>query len=454
MSAKRTRDIRTLWRGGLDDGITDRVKALIQDQEQASERLIGWVQLALVLTFATFYFVGPRPTDAPARMLVEPVPIVLAAYAVFTIARLVLAYRVRLPGWLLVLSILVDTALLISLIWVLHGQYGQPPPFSLKVPTFIYLFVFIALRALRFDHRYVLLAGATAALAWVGLLLIVIEASGPDAVTRDFTRYINGNFILRGAEFDKIFTLLIVTGVLAIAIWRARRMLITAVREEAEGRDIKRFLPDGVADAITHSETMIQAGQAEERQAAIVMLDIRGFTRFSTTVPPAGVVDMLTSLHARIVPIIEANGGIIDKFLGDGVMATFGAVAPSLTAAADALRALEAVMDEVVHWQAEHGGSGTSDGLRVNGAAAAGTVVFATLGSAKRLEYTVIGEAVNLAAKLEKHNKIEGTSALVPLGMFELALTQGYDPIQKFERRDMRTIAGAPEPMTLTVVRA
>ena len=442
------------WAPGADQEMPERVRALILEQEQDSERLIGWVQLSLVVIFAAFYFVGPRPTDAPARMLIEPVPIVLAAYALFTIARLILAYRIRLPGWLLVLSILVDTGLLISLIWVLHAQYGQPPPFSLKVPTFIYLFVIISLRALRFDHRYVLAAGVTAACAWMALLLLVIEASASDALTRDFTRYINGNFILRGAEFDKIFTILTVTGVLSIAIWRARQILITAVREEVASRDIKRFLPVGVTTAITHSETVIEAGQAEERDAAVVMLDIRGFTSFSTTVPPAGVVEMLTSLHARIVPIIERHGGIIDKFLGDGVMATFGAVEPSATAAADALRALEAVMDEADTWRstlvdAQHGNT-----LCLNGAAAYGTVVFATLGSSERLEYTVIGEAVNLAAKLEKHNKAEATTALVTRAMFESAKQQGYAPPKTFEQRPARSVSGAPGQIDLTILRS
>ncbi len=58
-----------------------------------------------------------------------------------------------------------------------------------------------------------------------------------------------------------------------------------------------------------------------------MMIDIRGFTPFAATVPPKAVVDMLTSFHARIIPIVRANGGVIDKFLGDGVMATFGAAA-------------------------------------------------------------------------------------------------------------------------------
>jgi adenylate cyclase len=341
--------------------------------------------------------------------------------------------------------------LLLALIWSFHNQYHQSAPFSLKVPTFIYVFVFIALRALRFDPRYVLTAGLAAAAGWALLLIAVLVKTGPGAITRSFTDYLSSNHILLGAEFDKIFTVLLVTGILAFAIAQARTTLVTAVAEQAAGREIRRFLSERVAETITHSDKVIEAGQAIERNAAILMLDIRGFTRFSTRVPPREVVRLLTKLHARIIPPIEANGGIIDKFLGDGVMATFGAVETSSTAAADALRALDTAMAEAAGWRRDIAETGGTGGLDVNGAVAAGPVVFATLGNADRLEYTVVGEAVNLAARLEKHNKVEGTRALVPLATLELARAQGYksEPLQY--RRQSR-IADVTTPLDLVVL--
>src|SRR5918999_2620124 len=137
--------------------VPSRVATLIRAREEESERLIGWVQLAIAATFAALYLIAPRPLDAGMAMLM-PVPLALTGYTLFTAARLWLAYRGFLPGWLLVLSMLVDTALLLGLIWSFHIQYEQPVAFSLKVPTFVYLFAFIALRALRFDPRYVLSA--------------------------------------------------------------------------------------------------------------------------------------------------------------------------------------------------------------------------------------------------------------------------------------------------------
>src|SRR5215467_1149376 len=131
--------------------VPHRVAELIRAREEDSERLIGWVQLVMAATFATLYVIAPRPLDAGMSML-APVPLALSGYAAFTAARLWFAHRGFLPGWLLVLSMLVDTALLLGLIWAFHFQYEQPAAFSLKVPTFVYIFAFIALRALRFDH--------------------------------------------------------------------------------------------------------------------------------------------------------------------------------------------------------------------------------------------------------------------------------------------------------------
>lgn len=408
-----------------DPQIPDRVRTLIDRQEMLSERLIGWVQLAVVLTFGALYLITPRPADAGMPMY-EPVPIALGIYAVFTLGRLLASYRGRLPGALVVLSILADIALLLGLIWSFHIQYGQDAAFSLKIPTFIYIFVFVALRALRFDPRYVLTAGVSAALGWGLLLWATVDASPETAITRNFVTYLTSNSILLGAEFDKIFTILIVTGILTAAVWRARRTLLTAVREETAGREVRRFLSAGVAEAIASADHIIEPGTAAERQAAIVMLDIRGFTRFSTMVPPRQVVDLLTEFHARIVPIVRDNGGVIDKFMGDGVMATFGAVSPSPTAAADALRVLDLIMVEAESWAGVLRRGGVNEPLSVNGAMSFGPVVFAALGNADRLEYTVIGEAANLAAKLEKHNKAAATRALTDAASYDAAVAQGY----------------------------
>ncbi len=439
-----------MLRGSLrTTALPERVRDAVNAQELESERLIGWMQLLFAMLFLALFSLAPRPIDAPMSVY-QPVPFALLGYATFTLMRLYASYRGFTPAWLLVISIFLDVALIIGLVWYFHVQYDQPPAFALKVPTFIYLFAFVALRALRFDPRYVMLSGLFAAAGWLLLVAWTISESPYGTITQSFTIYVNnGDRILRGAEFDKVFSILTVTGILTVAIWRARQMLLRALTEVSNTQELKKFLSQGVAETITDQGETLKAGVATERQAAIIMVDIRGFSHFSSQVSPQEVVAMLTSYHDRIVPLITKHGGVVDKFMGDGVMATFGAVAASDRAARDAMSALEDILRAATRWRRENQAHALGKVLEINVAAASGPVVFATLGSEDRLEYTVIGSAANLAAKLEKHNKDEKTSALVTRDMWSTARKQGYQPRVRHEKRRNRRVAGVSKPMNL-----
>jgi adenylate cyclase len=424
-----------------------RVDSAIVRQQDASERLIGWIQLAVVVTFGTLYALSPKTFTKSAPF--APVPYVLLAYFGFTVMRLLLAYRGRLAGWLLTLSVVIDMTLLMGLIWSFHLQYGQPPSFYLKAPTLLYVFIFIALRALRFEARYVVLAGLAGAIGWGFLIIyVLISEPGNPMITRNYVTYLTSNSILLGAEFDKIVSILVVTAILALAIYRARRLLVRSVVEEAAARDLSRFFAPEIANRIKGSEHEIHAGEGELRDAAILVTDIRGFTPYSTTVPPSEVIQLLTEYQARMVPLIQQHGGSVDKFLGDGVLATFGVALPSETYAADALAAAAAVIAEGDAWAAERRRDGKPP-LQVNASVATGRVVFGAVGDASRLEFTVIGDAVNLAAKLDKHSKAEKCRGLTTRTAYELARTQGFAPANPPKMLPARTVEGVPEPVDL-----
>ena len=161
-----------------------------------------------------------------------PVPWALAIYLVLTLIRLVWAQRRRLPDWSLRLSVVFDMMLLMGLIWSFHLQYMQPASFYLKAPTVLWVFIFIALRALRFEARFVALAGLVAVAGWILMVLYVVFGD-PDnmMITRDYVTYMTSNAVLIGAEVEKIFSILMVTGAIALALVRAKNLLIRAVAE-------------------------------------------------------------------------------------------------------------------------------------------------------------------------------------------------------------------------------
>ena len=432
--------------------LPERVQAAIRRQEVESQRLISLLQLGVVLFFMLLAAIQPdQSASARTPGGLDPVPAVLGGYALFTLVRLYLSWRERLVSWFLYLSIVVDMALLLALIWSFHIEYGQPPSFYLKAPTMSYVFIFIGLRVLSFRARYVVAAGVTAAAGWGVLAAYAVHASGGrEMITRDYVEYMTSNSILIGAEADKIIAILVVTVVLAVAMNQARRLVVRSAAEGEAARDLARFFSPEVAEQITASEQVVEAGRGEAREAAIVFCDIRGFTRFAHTVSPGEVIAMLADYQHALVPIIQAHGGTIDKFMGDGIMATFGAVRPSDCAAADALRAVDAVIEAAADWGRARAAEGRPV-HRVNAAAAFGPIVFGAVGDGERLEYTVIGDPVNQAAKLEKANRAEGVDALTDRGTFEAAVRQGY-AAESVEHRSGSSLEGFDEPVDLVVL--
>jgi len=436
--------------GGGESELPERVREAIQSQGDATERLIGWIQLAVVLTFATLYAISPK--TFPAEQAFEPVPWVIGTYALFTLLRLALAYRISLPGWFLILSIVFDMALLFGLIWTFHIQYQQPASFYLKAPTLLYVFIFIALRALRFEARFVIAAGLAAAVGWLLMVLYVIKIDPSDnMITRDYVAYMTSNSILLGAEFDKIVSILMVAAILGVALTRGRALLVRSVAEGAAARELSRFFAPEVAERIRGAAQEVAVGSGELREAAILNLDLRGFTRFAKTQSPDEVMGLLAEYQHNMVQAIQDHGGSIDKFLGDGIMATFGVSEHSESYAADSLRALDRAVALGAEWTAAKRAAGILCPA-VNGAVASGRVVFGAVGDATRLEYTVIGDSVNLSAKLEQHNKVLRSRALTDAATFDLACAQGYAPAAEVRRLEAVEVAGLDQGIDLVVL--
>lgn len=433
-----------------DETLPARVRAAIHRQQDFSERLAAWVQFGIVIFISVLYILAPKTYRGD--WLYPPVTLALAVFLLAVTARLILAYRRRLPGWLLAGSVVFDIVLLLALIWSFHIQYAQPPAFYLKAPTILYLFVFIALRALRFEARYVIIAGVTAAAGWLTLAAYAIIADpAGGAVTKDYVHYLTSNSVLIGAEVSKTIAILVFTGVLSVALVRARRLMVRSVVEAVAARDLSRFFAPEVAARITGAERRVGPGHGEARQASILTTDIRGFTRLAREMEPSDLIGLLVEYESRLVPVIQRHGGSIDKFLGDGILATFGAAEPSDSHAADAMRALEAVIVESDAWNAERSAAGRGP-LTIGAAVTTGRVVFGAVGDASRLEYTVIGDAVNLAAKLEKHNKVLVTRALATEAAVALAAEQGYRPAREPDNLRQTEIPGIEEPIDIVVI--
>lgn len=439
------------WRALLGASPAEELPAAvvksIKGQEWSSEILMRLVQLGIVVAFGVLYFVSPKTNAATSFSLV---PIVLTAYFVLTLVGLIWSFRRELPDWAAYGSIAIDLTLLMVLIWSFHWQYEQPTSFYLKAPTFMYVFIFITLRALRFRPGFVIVAGIASILAWAAMVGNVLLAEGSEPLTRDYVEYLTSNSLLIGAEIDKLIAVGVVSGILYVQLRRTRALLVQAVSQGAAAANLSRFFDETVASRIRISDDL--SSQGARRDVAVLFVDLRGFTQLAARVEPTEVIRVLGEYQRRIVPIIRDHGGVIDKFLGDGIMATYGAAEESPTYAADALRTVDAIVADAACWS-DDGPLRRLPPRSLGAAVTAGPVIFGTVGDATRLEFTVIGAPVNLAAKLEKTNKPVGSQAITTADAYALAVAQGYSPRQP-TASVRREIGGVPGPQELVILHA
>lgn len=441
------------WRTALADALgfvhgesPARAADAIRAHAHASERLTAWTQLGGALLFLFIYLATPTRFTVDAAF--EPAPLALLLYAGFVAARLWLAYRSEVPVVVQAGAIVLDFALLYGLIALLPFAYHAPLALALKHTAFAYAFALVALRALRLEPGWVAFSGAVAAGGWA--LLALVAAQSPGALTADPLVYFSSPRVLPAAEFDRVAALLAVTAVLWLAVRRGRVLVYKAYISDAATRELSRFFTPELAKRLATGNDATVPGRAQMRDAAVIFFDMRGFSNLSRTMTPTAMIALLSAYHALVVPIVRAHGGSVDKFLGDGILASFGAVEPSTTYARDALMSAVAIAEATDAWRAERQGQGLP-APDIGMGLASGPILFGAIGIQDRLEYTVLGDAVNLAAKLEKHTKVEQVRGLTTADTYILAYEQGFK--QPLEVRAARQVAGVDGQFDLAVIR-
>lgn len=323
------------------------------------------------------------------------------------------------------ITLLADFAIVI---FVLISWYSlmesQNPAFFLKNSVLFYFFLPLALTALRFNPRQVYLCLLLFLVIYYGFVLYGLLQGMP--LTNDWEVYLFG----KGVALSDILTTkpLVYTAMalaLAYGIRRSRVMLNKMGKAVEETSALSRFFSPAVVQEITEHPSMIQGGQ--NRRALVMFCDIRGFTTLSEQMSPGDLSVFLSRYRREMTEIIFRHEGLLDKYIGDGLMALFGiperpggaeevcrsglqAAEEMLQAAADMNRfdALKLILPP---------GSSLKIGIGLH----YGELFAGTLGFKDRLEFTAIGDAVNTASRLEGLSKEMGFPLIVSEQVYRLA---------------------------------
>ena len=211
--------------------------------------------------------------------------------------------------------------------------------------------------------------------------------------------------------------------------------MVEGLKEREVIRDLfGKYVPESVAEQLVAEQGAIDPHRAE---GTILFADVAGFTSVAERIDPVDIVDMLNAYFTVVAEILEAHDGVITQFQGDDLLAMFNVPLEDPDHAAQAVRAADAMRTAV----AERTFAGQTLSCRIG--ITTGEVVAGVVGAAGRLSYTVHGDSVNLAARLEQMNKETGTSILVAETTIERA------PSLAFRRIGTVDVRGKAEPVTV-----
>jgi len=314
---------------------------------------------------------------------------------------------------------------------LLIAVFPSEAAWSLASPILLLYPLFIASSALSLVARLPVSLGIVAAVEYVllsRLLLADVDPAGlPPWATAPNPFFSRGIALILGG---------CISGFVA---GQVRRRFLEVFRATEERARIARTFGQHVSPQVV--EKLLAQGtrpESEMRYVCVMILDIRGFTTLSEGRDPAEVVALLNRLFSFMIEITNEEKGIINKFLGDGFMAVYGAPVSDGGECRNAVRAARrilAALDE------ENARSGT--GIRVGIGLHAGEAITGEVGSAERKEYTVIGDVVNVASRVEGLNKELGTRALVTE-----AVREALDPPERdLPDRGQVPVKGRAEPV-------
>ena len=296
------------------------------------------------------------------------------------------------PEALKYLSAFIETS--IPTAGMIVGSFFLGPVYTLFTPATLLYPLFISLSALRLNVRLCIFTGAVAGLEYAILsVYYVSKVSDPtvEPILVGLPHHLFKAFVL--------FLIGVVTGLVTLQIRKRILSSLSAIEERNRvSRTFGEYVSPEVMDKLLDLKPDLRS---ESKNVCVMFLDIRNFTGFAEKRSPEEVVRYLESLFEFMIEIVNRHHGIINKFLGDGFMAVFGA---PLSDGRDCANALEAAR-EILARVREEAELGTILPTTIGIGLHAGEAVTGSIGSTLRREYTVIGDVVNLAARIEKLNK-------------------------------------------------
>ena len=306
-----------------------------------------------------------------------------------------------------------------------------PTAMQFQFGTFVYFFVLLSFATLAYSWRTLVAMGVwttalwSAGVGWVILQPVVAPelSAAVQAALAGHPRlleFLDPNRVHVPIRVQELVVFLIVAGTLALSGWRANRLLIKQAGVERERANLPRYFSPNVVEELSHNDEPLKRVRTQD--VAVLFVDIVGFTAMAAGRSPRQVIETLRDFHGRMEREVFAHGGTLDKYLGDGLMATFGTPWTGERDAGNALRCARAMIGAVQDCNAERAARGEPT-IRAGFGIHYGPAVLGDIG-ANRLEFAVIGNTVNVASRLEALTRELGVALIASDALIERAKSE------------------------------
>jgi adenylate cyclase len=332
-----------------------------------------------------------------------------------------------------------------------------PIGMQFRFNTFIYFFVLLATAPLAYSWRTVIAMGSWTAALWaaaVGWAWLQPETHAAlaervrAAVGSDVRMFavIDPTAIHITARFQEIVVFLIVSVTLAVAVRRSNALLVSHAGIERERTNLARYFSPNVVEQLSKNDEPLK--QVRTENVAVLFADIVGFTAYADGRNPAEVIGTLRRFHERMEREIFRHEGTLDKYLGDGLMATFGTPFPGASDAGNALRCAQAMLGAIDELNRERKHRDEPP-VRISIGLHYGQVVLGDIGL-NRLEFAVIGTTVNAASRLEGLTRDFGCAVIASDDLVQQARAEDVSSDADFKHlvaQPPQAIRGLEQPL-------
>lgn len=284
----------------------------------------------------------------------------------------------------------------------------RPLAMQFRFDNFQYFFVILAAGTMAYSWRTVIAIGTWTAIIWTTGWVIAWWVAFPipgisEKVAEalqgypDVAEMLDPNSFRSSIRIQQVIVFLMVAVTLGVSMRRLNHLLMTNAGLERERANLSRYFSPNVVEELSQNDDPLK--QVRKENVAVLFIDIVGFTKYAAGRDPYDVIEVLRGFHARMEAEVFRHHGTLDKYLGDGLMATFGTPVTTPLDATNAVSCARGMVTVIDRWNIERRRAGEPE-IRVGIGVHYGSVVLGDIG-ANRLEFAVIGDAVNVAAKLE-----------------------------------------------------